>query len=167
MDADRFDGLTKVLSSGANRRSFLARLAGGGLAGAFGWQDIEARSKKKRHHAAKHRQQKKRRKVRAQDQPECVPSGSCERTADCCPTELCVTDPITGTGLCTATAGSGTASCVATGCPISPNPCQELVCDQQSGECLPQNLPDETPCPDDDLCTALMCAARGSVCAKP
>lgn len=161
MDATQFDVMTKVLSSGANRRSFLARLVGGGLAGVFGWQKADAKSKKKRHDARKGRPQKKRRKVRAQERPACIPGGHCERTADCCPTETCVTDPITGAGLCMPTAGSGSASCVATGCPLSTNPCQEIVCDQQSGNCISQNLPEETPCNDNNLCTGPDLCRRG------
>jgi hypothetical protein len=181
MDAKHFDAIAKTLSSGANRRSLLMRLVGGVLA-AFGWQDVDAKLKKaqrrkKRRHSSKdqskskqkrrasrkgqsHSKKQKRQQVEAQNKPgqtpprpQCVPAGPCQRTADCCPTETCGAD-----GFCTATPGSEQASCIATGCPLSTNQCQIIECDQQSGLCVPHDLPDDTACNDNNVCT------RSDVC---
>jgi hypothetical protein len=111
MDDGRFDGMVRTLACGVNRRQAIGALMGGAVWGVLG-----------------------RRSSRAA-QPNCVTGEACTKTADCCPTEICDTS----IGECIPTKGGGPASCVATGCPISTNPCQEFVCNQQSGECVIQS----------------------------
>jgi hypothetical protein len=66
--------------------------------------------------------------------------------------------------LCTTAGCDGFGSCdqahLPTVCPPDSNPCtDDLVCNPQTGLCPHPNVPDSTPCPDNDanLCTAAGC----------
>ncbi len=78
------------------------------------------------------------------------PDGTpCDRDQDLCTLDTCQN------GTCTA-GGPKT-------CPANTNPCRVNVCVPATGNCVEQNLPNDTPCEtDDDLCTVQAC--RSGTC---
>lgn len=140
MDPQRFDAMTKTLAASVPRRRALIGLLGGAIAAALGELGANAAP------------------------PACTRGATCQKTADCCPTERCVE------GVCTSTPGGGNASCTAAGCPEIAEPCRINVCNQETGACEMVADPDSEgqSCPGTDLCfQTFTCQAGDCIGSDP
>jgi hypothetical protein len=144
MDAERFDGLVRVLGSGTNRRLVLAGLTLGALAGRAGWRGADAAE------CAKAGQKPKA------DKPCCAQLRLVDGRCATCPDGRV----LLSNGTCAVPCPNGGADCGAAGC--AGNRCvgtnEGNVCGRgcptgDCGDCAGSNA----DCPTGSACVAVDC----------
>jgi hypothetical protein len=150
MDADRFDALSRLLSSARSRRAILSTVLGALAGGAITAEHAPVAAAKRRRTSSRRQGED----ITTRSHTGCVHAGlACTANSQCC-TGRCLTGKV-----CSCDRSTNL-------CPKAKNPCKTIVCNAE-GRCVTKNRVAGAVCSSDGtVCTKDICDGQGT-CTHP